>query len=91
VQSQGDASERHHQSSVTGDLKPLGRGHLWAEALTGDIAQRHIAALGHVRLAENNSAPTCWGNRIFIRNNDYLWCIGDTEKPWAPGEATTKE
>jgi hypothetical protein len=33
------------------------------EAATGDIAQRHIAALGHVRLAENNSAPTCWGNR----------------------------
>jgi hypothetical protein len=68
------------------DLKPLGQGHLWAEAPTGEIAQRHIAALGHERLAENNSAPTCWGNRIFIRDNDYLWCIGDPARPFVPPE-----
>ena len=68
------------------DLKPQGQGDLWAEAPTGDLAQRHIAALGHVRLAENNSAPTCWGNRIFIRDNDYIWCIGDPAKPFLPPE-----
>jgi outer membrane protein assembly factor BamB len=72
------------------DLKPLGQGHLWSEPPTGDIAQRHIAALGHVRLAQNNSAPTCWGNRIFIRDNDYLWCVGNPAEPWHAPESCMK-
>jgi outer membrane protein assembly factor BamB len=68
------------------DLKPRGTGYLWAEAPTGEIAERHIAGLGWPILAQNNSAPTCWGNRIFIRDNDYLWCIGDPAKPFLPPE-----
>ena len=68
------------------DLKAKGKGYLWAENPTGEIAERHIAALGWPRLAENNSGVGCWGNRIFIRDNDYLWCIGDPAKPFVPSE-----
>jgi outer membrane protein assembly factor BamB len=69
------------------DLKPKGKGHLWSEKPTGEIAERHIAALGTPRLTLSNSGLSCWGNRIFIRDNDYLWCIGDPKKPWLPSEA----
>jgi len=68
------------------DLKPRGKGYLWPESPTGEIAERHIAALGWPRLAANNSGLACWGNRIFIRDNDYLWCIGDPAKPFVPSE-----
>jgi hypothetical protein len=72
-------------------LKVLGMGYLCPEEPAGEVRDRHIARLGSARVAWGHAGITCWGNRIFIRNNDYLWCIGDTEKPWAPGEATTKE
>ena len=68
------------------DLKPSGNGHLWSEKPTGEIAQRHIAALGTPRLTLSNSGLSCWGNRLFIRDNDYLWCIGDPAKPFLPPE-----
>ena len=66
------------------DLKPKGSGHLWPESPTGEIAERHIAALGTPRLAMSNAGLACWGNRIIIRDNDYIWCIGDPAKPFAP-------
>ena len=68
------------------DLKPGGTGYLWPESPTGEIAGRHIAALGYPRLAANNSGLACWGNRIFIRDNDYIWCVGDPGKPYVPPE-----
>ena len=68
------------------DLKPRGFGHLWPEKPTGEIAERHIAALGFPRLRLSNSGLSCWGNRIFIRDNDYIWCIGDPGKPYVPPE-----
>jgi len=72
------------------DLKPKGKGYLWAENPTGEIAERHIAALGWPRLAANNSGITCWGNRIFIRDNDYLWCVGDPAEHWRAPEECMK-
>jgi|GEM_PF-3639481 len=69
------------------DLKPRGKGYLWAENPTGEIAERHIAALGTPRLAMSNAGLACWGNRIFIRDNDYIWCIGDPAKPFVRPEA----
>jgi len=68
------------------DLKPRGKGYLWPEKPAGEIAERHIAALGTPRLTLSNSGLACWGNRIFIRDNDYLWCIGDPAKPFVPPE-----
>ena len=70
------------------DLKPKGTGYLWPESPAGEIAERHIAALGTARLAKSNAGLACWGNRIFIRDNDYLWCIGDPAKPFVPSEQT---
>jgi hypothetical protein len=68
------------------DLKPKGKGYLWPESPTGEIAERHIAAFGSPRLAKCNSGVACWGNRIFVRDNDYIWCIGDPKIPydWNP-------
>jgi hypothetical protein len=68
------------------DLRPRGNGYLWPEKPTGEIAERHIAALGTPRLTMSNSGLSCWGNRIFIRDNDYIWCIGDPAKPFVPPE-----
>ncbi len=68
------------------DLKPVGRGYLCAEAPTGEVAERHIAVIGTARVVWGNAGISLWGNRIFVRNNDYLWCIGDPAQPWTPSE-----
>jgi outer membrane protein assembly factor BamB len=59
------------------DLKKIGEGHLCPEAPAGEIRDRHIARIGTARTVWGNAGTTAWGNRIFVRNNDYLWCIGD--------------
>ena len=54
---------------------------------TGEIAERHIATKGASVMHWGKGmriAPR--GNRIFIRSNDYLWCVGDPERDWAPPE-----
>jgi hypothetical protein len=50
------------------------------------LSERHIACIGTERVVWGNAGVTCWGNRIFIRSNDYLWCIGDPDAAWVPGE-----
>jgi len=70
------------------DLKVLGAGHLYPEAPAGEIAARHIARIGTARVVWGNAGITAWGSRIFVRNNDYLWCIGDPGKPLADPGAT---
>jgi outer membrane protein assembly factor BamB len=69
------------------DMKPLGSGYLCPEAPAGEVRDRHIARIGTARVVWGNAGVTCWGNRIFIRNNDYLWCIGDPSKAFVPPEA----
>jgi len=64
------------------DLKVLGAGYLCPETPAGEIAERHIARIGTARVVWGAAGTTCWGNRIFIRNNDYLWCIGNPQEPW---------
>ena len=72
------------------DLKPLGAGYLCAEAPAGEVRERHIARMGTARVVWGNAGVTAWGNRIFIRNNDYLWCVGDPSKPFVPVEPKEK-
>jgi hypothetical protein len=72
-------------------LKVQGTGHLYPEYPTGELAERHIARLGTPRIAWGQAGTTCWGNRIFIRNNDYLWCIGDPDKPFIGPEALLRK
>jgi hypothetical protein len=72
------------------DLKPKGNGYLWPEKPAGEIAERHIAALGKPRLTGSNSGLSCWGNRIFIRDNDYIWCVGNPAEPWRAPEECMK-
>jgi hypothetical protein len=50
----------------------------------GEVAARHVATLGSPYIVWGPAGVSCWGNRIFIRSNDYLWCIGDPAKPFAP-------
>jgi hypothetical protein len=71
------------------DLKAVGAGYLCPEAPSGDVRERHIACFGTARVVWGNAGITCWGNRLFVRNNDYLWCIGDPAKPYVPPEAVT--
>ena len=73
------------------EMKPLGIGYLCPEAPVGDVRERHIARIGTARAVWGNAGITCWGNRIFVRNNDYLWCIGDPAKPYVPPEEYLKK
>ena len=72
-----------HDSS---DLKKLGTGFLAVAAPSDELRDRHIALMGTSMLNWGAAGVTCWGNRIFVRNNDYLWCLGDPAKPFAPPE-----
>jgi hypothetical protein len=72
------------------DLKSLGSGLLVQPKPEGEVAARHIGFLGTPYIAWGVGGITCWGNRIFIRSNDYLWCIGDPAKQFAPPEAAMK-
>ena len=38
-----------------------------------------------------NSYPIANGNRLFVRNFDYLYCFGDKTQPFAPSAAFTPE
>jgi outer membrane protein assembly factor BamB len=69
------------------DLKPIGGGVLVAPKPTGEVRQRHIAFLGKAQIGGGWTGITCFGNRIYARDTDYLWCIGDPEKPYLPPEA----
>jgi hypothetical protein len=53
---------------------------------SGEVAERHIAFLGTPYIGWGVAGITCRGNRIFIRSNDYLWCIGDPAKLFVPPE-----
>jgi hypothetical protein len=72
------------------DLKPMGEGFLAHPKPEGDVAARHIGFLGTPYIAWGVGGITGWGNRLFIRSNDYLWCIGDPAKPFVPPEAVLK-
>ncbi len=52
----------------------------------GEILDRHIAIFGTDFLGWGAAGTTAWGNRIFIRSNDYLWCVGDPQQAWVPPE-----
>jgi hypothetical protein len=68
-------------------LKTLGVGAICEPAPVGEVRERHIAFLGY-RLFFGYATPTVWGNRIFIRSNDYLYCFGDPGQPFQGGGET---
>jgi hypothetical protein len=72
------------------DLKSAGYGYLCPEAPAGDVAERHIATIGTSRVVPTRAGISCWGNRIFIRDNDYLWCIGDPKAAYLSPEECMK-
>jgi hypothetical protein len=43
---------------------------------------RHIARIGTARTVWGSAGIAAWDNRLFVRNNDYLWRIGDPNKPF---------
>jgi hypothetical protein len=74
-------------------LGKTGWGYLVPPPMPEEVRARHIAFLGRAAGAEINDEHAwghgglaAWGNRIFIRNNDYLWCVGDPGKQWVPPE-----
>lgn len=68
------------------NLKTDGKGLLCEPPATGEIAQRHIDFLGWPEIWTGYNKTSCWGNRMFIRSNDYLWCIGDPKADYIPPE-----
>jgi hypothetical protein len=75
------------------DVDRAGWGYLVPPPMPEEVRARHIAFLGRAAGAESNDEHAwghgglaAWGNRLFIRNNDYIWCIGDPDKPWIPPE-----
>ncbi len=72
------------------EMQEVGLGLLCHPPQPEEVTARHIAFKGIPYLSWGCSGTTCWGNRIFIRSNDYLWCIGDPEKEWVPPEKYLK-
>lgn len=69
------------------DLKPVGSGVLLPPKPAGEVLERHIAFLGKPMIGGGWTGLTCFGNRLYARDTDYLWCIGDPDKPYLPPEA----
>ena len=68
-------------------LKVLGYGELAHErGAPAEIRQRNSAIYGTATLHWGWAGVTAWGNRIFVRSNDYLWCIGDAAQPYVPAQ-----
>ena len=78
------SGKRSQSWDVPAKYHPLSGGYSSADP---EVADRHIALLGSPYVVWGVSGITCWGNRIFIRSNDYLWCVGDPEKKWIGPEA----
>ena len=57
-------------------MKLVGTGMLCEPKPTGDILARHRAFLGFDDICIGAASISAWGNRLYIRTNDYLWCIG---------------
>jgi hypothetical protein len=72
------------------DLKQIGSGLLVQPKPEGEVAARHIGFLGTPYIAWGVGGITCWGNRMFIRSNDYLWCIGDPDKAFVLPDVAMK-
>ena len=84
VRAQNQRSQKHPVSPLavhdTATLKQIGKGLLIEPLATGDIKARHIAFVGWPEIWSGYTKVSAWGNRIFVRTNDYLWCIGDPDK-----------
>lgn len=70
-------------------MKEVGRGFLGEPAPTGEIRDRHVAFLGFPDISIGCTSLSAWGNRIYIRSKDYLWCIGDPKVLKSPRELST--
>jgi hypothetical protein len=62
--------------------KTVGKGFLAEPRPEGEVLERHIKLWGLPEIQFGRTHGSCWGNRIFIRSHDYLWCIGDPQQPW---------
>ena len=84
--SNNNSTWTHYQATDFANGQRLGIGWLANPTPEGEIKERHIGTLGSAYITWGAAGVAPWGNRIFIRNNDYLWCIGDPQKPWTPPE-----
>lgn len=73
------------------ELKTAGVGFLAGPKPTAAQKDKYIAQTGAPGWNWGVSAPLPWGNRIFIRSNDYLWCIGDPSQPYVAPEDVLKK
>jgi hypothetical protein len=67
-------------------MKTVGKGLLCEPEAIGEILERHLAFLGWPEIWTGYNKISCWGNRMFIRSNDYLWCIGDPKADYVAPE-----
>ena len=72
------------------DLKPVGVGFLAQPRPAGEVKDRWISFLGWPNQNWGAVGVTAWGNRWFMRSDDYLWCIGNPGKPYVPAEPGIK-
>ena len=64
-------------------LKKVGEGTLLMDEPTDEVIAKRIARVASDWWEWGASSPTAWGNRIFIRSHDALYCIGDPNAPMA--------
>ena len=83
---QGNGNQRNrlvsYSLAAAADLSLRGRGCIAEAQPTGEVLERHRALLGYGHVHFGHATATLWGNRIFIRSNDYLYCFGDPRQPF---------
>ncbi len=67
------------------DLKVLGTGTL-DDSPSARQREHNIGMLGQPEVNVGPAGVTAFGNRIFYRSNQHLWCIGDPKAAWVPPE-----
>jgi hypothetical protein len=72
------------------DLTIVSRSFLVPPVPTNELRRRHIDLYGKDCWSPGSVGITAFGNRLFARSNDYLWCIGDPNAKWIPPEECLK-
>lgn len=71
-------------------LAEVGKGTLLMDLPEGDVLKKRIARVAGPWWQWGRSSPTAWGNRVFVRSHDALYCIGDPDKPFVAPEERSK-
>ncbi len=63
-------------------MSQVGQANLLADPPEGETLRKRQARVMGPWWNGSSSSPTAWGNRVFVRCHDAIWCIGDPSVPF---------